>query len=204
MAFTPVDVEDLRHIWLRSGTIWIQDLLLMAKVLLQIDAKALVKSLIAILIIEENLAELSESGHSKLWSVCAVALDLWLDLSHLVDFVYLENANRVTWYVGLDINLVMNCLSSILVPSLLLNDVGFDISELLVLPRPCLSRIVRGWKQHFNESVVCMHRWIMNNNEERTGILIMVDWTLMDSLVLSQSVTSLELIFQLYVTLRFY
>lgn len=65
MAFTSVDIEDLCHIWFRSSAVWIQDLLLMAEVLLQIDTKGLVKSLIAILIIEENLAKFRESGHSK-------------------------------------------------------------------------------------------------------------------------------------------
>jgi len=65
MAFAIVDIEDLRHILFRSSAVWIQDLFLMAEVLLQIDTKGLVKSLIAILIIEENLAEFCESGHSK-------------------------------------------------------------------------------------------------------------------------------------------
>jgi hypothetical protein len=42
MAFTPINIEYLRDIWISTGTVRIENLLLMTHVLFQIDTKALI------------------------------------------------------------------------------------------------------------------------------------------------------------------
>ena len=110
MALTPICIKNLRDIWFGPGSIWVQYLLLMSKVLFDIDTKTLVKSLIGVLIIEENLSELRESRHSKLrpFYIITTILAIRLHLPHLINFIYLENADRVARYIGFDIYLVMN------------------------------------------------------------------------------------------------
>jgi hypothetical protein len=42
MAFTPINIEYLRDIWIGTGAVRIENLLLMTHVLFQIDTKALI------------------------------------------------------------------------------------------------------------------------------------------------------------------
>lgn len=134
MTFTPVKVEQLRHIWLRLDTFRIHNLLLMTKVLLEIDTKALVQSLITVLIVEENLSKLRESLYAKLQpTAITIGIALSLNLSHLFHLVDFKYADRVARYAGLNINFIVDGLVTIFAPGLLLNNVRSDVSELLVL-----------------------------------------------------------------------
>jgi len=134
MTFTPVHVEQLRHVWLRLGTFRIHNLLLMTKVLLEIDTKALVQSLITILIVEENLSKLRETLYVKLHpTAITIGIALSLNFSHLFNLVDFKYTDRVARYAGLNVNFIVDGLVTIFAPSLLLNNVRSDVSELLVL-----------------------------------------------------------------------
>lgn len=203
VTFTPFDIEYFRYIGLRPGTVWIQNLLLVAKVLLQVDAEALVQSLLTVLIIEKDLTHLSEARYRQLWPVVLLVVSITLRRPHLIHFVDLEDPHRVTRNASLNVNSVVNVLRSILVPCLLLDDVALDVNELLALPRPRLGGVVRCRQQHFNESIESANRWIVHDDEERAGVLMMVDRTLHHCLVLRERVASDKLVFQQDIALRF-
>ena len=163
----------------------------MSNVLFNVDTKALIQLLVTILVIEEHLSSFSEARDSQQWTstvlVVLVGVRLWCP--HLTHLTNLEYSDRVTWNTCFNVNFIVNEFASILVPSLLLNNIGADIDELLGFTRPSASSIVGSWQKHLDKSVVSVHRRIVDDNEERAGILLLVNWTLHNGLVLGEGVT---------------
>ena len=105
----------------------------MSEILFEVDTKALVQILVTILVIEEHLSSFSEARDSQLWTstvlIILVGVGFWC--SHLTNLANLEYSDRVTWNICFNINFIVNEFASILVPSLLLNNIRADIDELL-------------------------------------------------------------------------
>lgn len=69
MSLTIFKVHNFCHVWLNSGAIWGQNFPLMSKILFDINAEALVDSLIIILVVEEDLAFFGEAGDGERWAI---------------------------------------------------------------------------------------------------------------------------------------
>jgi hypothetical protein len=127
----------------------------MCKILLDIDAEALVDTLIIVLVVEKDLAFLGEAGDDELWAilVLVILISVILWQTHLVDFVDLEDADGVGGDASLNEYLIVDELGAVLVPCLLLDHVRFDVGELLALPGPGLRSVVGRRQEHFDKSI---------------------------------------------------
>ena len=105
----------------------------MSEILFEVDTKALIQILVTILVIEEHLSSFGEARDSQLWTstVLIVLVGVGLRCSHLTNLTTLEYSDRVTWNICFNINFIVNEFASILVPSLLLNNIGANIGKLL-------------------------------------------------------------------------
>lgn len=147
VTIAPLKIENLGGIRLESWRIGVQDFLLMTKVLFNINAKALINALVSVLIIKNDLALFCEAWYRELGPIRIILfLDVVCSWKHyIIDFVYLEYADRVPWYFSCNIYFIVNKLGSILVPSLLFDNIRLGIYEFLVLSRPCLCCVVGRW-----------------------------------------------------------
>lgn len=204
MTFTKFKIHNFGSVWLRSCTIRMQNLRLMRQVFLDIDTEGLVEALIGVLVIQQYLLFVSEARDLKFWtSFFAVVVILILRIPRLIYFIDFEYANWVSWNACLNKDLVMDEFCAILIPSLLLNNIRFHISEFLRLAGPGLGNVVVRRQQHLNKSIILMSRWIVHNNEEWICILVLVDWALHHGFVLGEGITCLELILQIDLSLWF-
>lgn len=126
----------------------------MSKILFDINAEALVDSLIIILVVEEDLAFFGEAGDGERWAILILfIISVKLRQANLIDFVDLEDAYGVGGDASLNENLIVNELGAVLVPCILLDHVRLDVGELLALPGPGLCSVIRRWQKHLYKSI---------------------------------------------------
>lgn len=176
----------------------------MSLVFFQIYSKTLIKTLSWIVKVKQYLTSLSVTRYIQFWALLAFLSfwKTWIWCSYLINFNKLDNTNWMRRYLCLDINIVVNKLSSILVPVLLFKNVWFHINKRLSFYVPFLSFVSRWWYFCLNKSIIFFTWWVVNNNQKWATILFLRYWTFYYCLISCQRVTSLETIICLYIETR--